>query len=161
MLNESTSYLWDIVSGGFKEEDRLTNIFCSSFDESDNFKKLFFDFIGHHRGLSFRAVARRSDEDSRLIPDVRIKDRNERHLKILIENKIERPLTYEQLNKYYKGISDAKHLDRRCRIALVKDYFEKPHDKWEVKHWSEFSHRIKRSKIYKTLFTTRLVKNIL
>ena len=72
-----------------------------------------------------------SDEDARI--DIIIYKKNKPN--VIIENKVNAPLTINQLKKY-DSIKDL----RSCRkLAIVKHYFEGFNNlDWEIYHWSEF-----------------------
>lgn len=127
-LDLKKKYLLEVIDGRYDlwEENRLSQIFCATFNNSRKFQKIFFELIGYHHIGEFHAETKKENMD------IWIYANNRRKPKIVIENKIEAELTPGQLRKYNKNdkVKNAK------KIALVKFYF--PFEKtlgWKIIHW--------------------------
>ena len=116
-------------------EDRLTQIFCASFNESAHFRNLACNFLGVEAEDGFKAFTQiyaATRDDSRF--DIQIINRHG-SVRILIECKLGAPLTRKQLLKYNR----ARELSDCTKVALVKHvptFFEPPPG-WEVRRWSK------------------------
>lgn len=157
------NYLSEVISGGYQSysENRLSQIFAASFNQSKQFQRKFFNFVGYRikkgiysarREVSqvFRGGKGRND----IIIDRKIF--NKKLDEIVIENKIEEQLGNIQLKNYNK-ISGLP----QKRVALIKSCYEIIDDKlnWNVKHWHEFYLYLKNQK-YKTI-DDFVIKNFL
>jgi len=100
------------------------------------FRRLFCRFIDHPFEKNLRAVTQKhfavSGKD--IYIDVGIVDAKGEAV-IVIENKVNSPLTLGQLRKY----NQAKRLVNTRKIAIVKSYFESLSDElqWPVYHWAD------------------------
>lgn len=138
-------YLKEILTGDYSNynEDRLSQIFSASFNHSNLFKRVFFKTIGMRvRSLSkYRTVTQinygLTDEDARI--DIIIYSGDKPY--IIIENKVNAPLTINQLKKY----NNIKELTGCRKLAIVKHYFESfsENTKWEIFHWADFYPKFK------------------
>jgi len=132
-------FIVEAIKGSHAEqsEDRLTQVFCACFNNSRRFRQLFFQFIGFKGGAG--AVRATTQEQYAIrglscradlligIPGC--------EPSIVVENKIDSPLTPHQL-KTYDRVPD--FCDAR-KIALVKHYFEMERvGVWRVLHWADF-----------------------
>lgn len=141
------SYLKEILTGDYSNynEDRLSQIFSASFNNSNLFKRIFFKTIDSDlKSLSkYRAMTQinygLTDEDARI--DIIIYSRNKPF--IIIENKVNAPLTINQLKKY----NNIKELASCRKLAIVKHYFENfvENTKWEIFHWADFYPNFKKT----------------
>jgi hypothetical protein len=141
-----SSYLEEVLAGGYSDysEDRLSQIFCASFNHSNRFKKIFLDLVKlnnkSHAALTAQTQISYglAKEDARI--DVIIYKNKKPY--IVIENKVEAPLTNVQLGKYDK-IHD---LDQCKKIAIVKHYFDNVvRGQWKVYHWADLYSALKMS----------------
>lgn len=140
------SYLKEILTGDYSNytEDRLSQIFSASFNSSNLFKKIFFKTINLNiRKLSdYRSMTQinygLSSEDARI--DIIIYNRNKPY--VIIENKVNAPLTIKQLEKYDK----IKELNNCRKLAIVKHFFARftENTKWEIFHWVDFYSKFKK-----------------
>jgi len=133
-----TSYLFEALKGdyAFDSEDRLSQLFSASFNNSPKFRKLFYNFSKIRPFPDPHAITQQCDQGKmgkgRL--DICIYDGKKE--RILIENKIDAPLFVKQLTKY--SHIHPKHSVKR--IALVKNFFEPFADNkgWKILHWGDF-----------------------
>ncbi|MBE0569911.1 MAG: PD-(D/E)XK nuclease family protein, partial [Ignavibacteriaceae bacterium] len=133
-------YLEEILQGNYSNynEDRLSQIFSASFNESNLFRQSFLKTIDIKPVRTGELYSKTQinygslNEDSRI--DIIIY--RKRSPFIIIENKVDSPLGISQLKKYYK----IKELARTKKIALVKYYFQSFDQiyPWKIYHWSEF-----------------------
>ena len=110
-------------------------MFVSCFNHSPKFRTCFSKFINHPLAPHATASPQRSFlKGTPKRPDVCIS--YGKSIKVVLENKIEAPLTAGQLKTY----SSIKELSGAKKIAMVKHYFEAPaHPKgWRILHWSDF-----------------------
>lgn len=133
-------YLKEILTGDYKDykEDRLSQIFSSSFNHSHLFRKVFFRTIK----LNIKTVSeykcrtqinyKVNQEDARI--DIIIYRKAKPF--IVIENKVDAELKPAQL-KRYDEIKELKAC--KYKYALVKHYFESFEDlaDWNIVHWSD------------------------
>ena len=140
---ERQSFLSEALRGSFdlNSEDRLTQVFVSSFNHSAKFRKYLSVFLACKLPPRAFAVAQRSFlKGSHKRPDICICAG--RSTKVVLENKIEAPLTVKQL-KSYSGVQE---LSKAKKIALVKHFFEPlPITKdWRILHWSDLGRFLER-----------------
>jgi hypothetical protein len=139
------NYLLEAISNGYKfnSENRLTQVFCATFNNSSIFRKIFASFVKMKLPSNSYATTQtryllKNDENG--ILDIAIYKKNSEHPLLIIENKIEADLTFEQLKKYNKlvGINKVK------KIAIVKYFFLDIDQRlnWSVYRWSEFYEHI-------------------
>lgn len=132
-------YLIEAIQNDHKasDEDRLSQAFSASFNNSEMFRKLFLKFIDFPSTNRLYTLTQKNfkagDKDART--DVCIFDEKNQPI-IVIENKIDSKLGSKQLRKYNR-VKELAHAKRK--IALVKHNFEPPPDElgWEVYHWSD------------------------
>jgi hypothetical protein len=133
-------YLEEILQGNYSNynEDRLSQIFSASFNESNLFRQAFLKSI-NIKPLRTGELSSKTqinygplNKDSRI--DIIIYRKKSPF--IIVENKVDSPLGLSQLKKYNK----IKELARTRKIALVKYYFQSFDQihPWKVYHWSEF-----------------------
>lgn len=133
-----SSYLEEALAGGYSDysEDRLSQIFCASFNHSSRFRKLFLETVNLD-SKSYAALSAQTQisyeagkKDARI--DIIIYKNGKPY--IVIENKVDAPLTNKQLSKYNK-IKDL----RRCKkLAVVKHYFDSIiQGQWKIYHWAD------------------------
>ncbi len=144
------AFILDAIKGCHAErsEDRLTQVFCACFNNSRRFREMFLRFIGQKTGAGqFRA---RTQEQYAIRgtfcrADILIGKPGDQP-SIVIENKIEAPLTAQQL-KTYNRVSE--FCDAR-KLALVKHYFEMESvPDWAVLHWADFHSELMASRSVK------------
>lgn len=132
-------FIADAIKGSYAErsEDRLTQVFCACFNGSRRFRQLFLRFIGHRRGAdAFRARTQEqyATSGASCRADILIGVPG-RLPSIVVENKIDAPLTTRQL-KTYNRVGDFRDAHK---IALVKHYFEMQRvPNWKILHWADF-----------------------
>jgi hypothetical protein len=118
------------------EENRLSEVFSASFNNSKMFQKLFLSFIGHPFTNNLRSLTQKNFKvgDRNVYIDVCIIDAKGKTV-IIIENKIGSSLEQRQLKTYNK----VDQLNHAKKIALVKHYFEPlPNGLgWRVCHWTD------------------------
>jgi len=143
MSKISSSYLLTSISGSFptKSENRLSKVFCASFNNSDTFQKLFLKFIGIKERSKLIAIDQNYRKTKRRnFLDIVIYTRDRygmpNKLKLVIENKINAALTGKQLIDYNK-VKGIRNIPKSRKIALVKNYFELKDYSWRIKHWTE------------------------
>ena len=133
------AFILDAVKGSHAEqsEDRLTQVFCACFNSSRRFRQLFLQFIGYKGGAgTFRARTQEqyAIRGASCRADILI-GRPGYQPSIVVENKIDSPLTPRQLRTYNR-VSD---FHDACKIALVKHYFEMEQVRgWTILHWADF-----------------------
>jgi len=152
------NYLTDCIDGKFASfsENRLTKLFCASFNTSNAFKKMFFSFLEYkpkvHASELFakdQLFHTQENQDNSIL-DIIIGNLNKYgdipKPIIIIENKTDSLLKKQQLLKY-DGLNIVKSIkNKKCKLALVKNYFESFDVNWNIKHWSEFYYFIKKRK---------------
>jgi hypothetical protein len=138
------NYLSTVIKGSFREydENRLTKIFCATFNHSTIFKKAFYKFIGisgNNNWLADDQYYRKTDKGNIIDIIIGEADRNGtiKRKKIIVENKVNCHLTKEQLNNYDR-IQDIRNISQKHKIALVKNYFQHSIKNWKIKHWNNF-----------------------
>jgi len=160
MNNISGNYLSNIVKGAFKQgaENRLTKIFCATFNSSKLFRVLFLDFIHYKKDRNVVAKDQYSppSHTANLLDIVIVRptldgDIDVDNIKILIENKVDAPFSNAQIKRYNKTEVARKIKNKNNKVVLVRDYFENYNVKWSIKHWSDLYHFIKKSKEYAKL----------
>lgn len=139
------SYLKEVLTGDYSNhnENRLSQIFSASFNNSNLFKKTFLGAINCKTKSISEYVADTQINYSTSKKDARIDIiiyRNRKPL-IIIENKINAPLTANQLKKY----NNIKSLITCKKIVIAKHFFEDFKDikKWKIHHWSEIYAKFK------------------
>jgi hypothetical protein len=137
------SFVLDAIKGAHAEnsEDRLTQVFCACFNNSQRFRHLFLRFIGY-RGRAGHFRARTQEQyairGTACRADILIGEPGNTP-SIVVENKIDCPLTARQL-KNYNRVNEFRHARK---IALVKHYFEMEQvDGWKVLHWADFQSKL-------------------
>lgn len=114
------SYLAEVLKGNYGNysEDRLSQIFSATFNNSTFFKRAFLHTISITKIPEFNKLISKtqmnfgsSNEDARI--DIIIYKDNRPF--IIIENKVESPLTKSQIIKYNK----IKQLNKCKKVALV------------------------------------------
>ncbi|MSU78458.1 MAG: hypothetical protein EXS16_10230 [Gemmataceae bacterium] len=136
-------FILDAIKGSHagNSEDRLTQVFCACFNTSLRFRQVFLRFIGYKTGAGhFRA---RTQEQYAISGTACRADilvgKPECQPAIVVENKIDCPLTARQL-KNYNRVHDFR--DAR-KIALVKHYFEMERiPGWKILHWADFHSKL-------------------
>jgi hypothetical protein len=135
-------YLTEAIKGRLQDydENRLSQIFSASFNNSLQFRKIFLNFIGFKgkeelvcKTQWYKFTNKRNFIDIKIFK----KSSPNGNPVIVIENKIESELTNKQL-KDYNGIQEIKRLKPKFKIALVKYFFEFYNENWTIIHWSEF-----------------------
>jgi len=109
-------------------EDRLTQIFSASFNNSKEFRKIFLNLIGVGTRQDLRSETQKQYGDSKL--DVLILKENKPY--IVIENKVDSTVYASQLRKYnsIKAVKNAK------KVLIVKHLPDRKIPKqWKVIHW--------------------------
>ncbi|HBD95386.1 MAG TPA: hypothetical protein DC057_14555 [Spirochaetia bacterium] len=135
-------YIEELINGAIEPyaEDRLSQVFSATFNNSCIFKEIFIRFIDanlNSKLLSSKTQLTFSNNDSRL--DICILSKKEEFIEIVIENKIEAILTTQQLAKY----DSIKQIKKSIKVAFVKYYFlENQYKNWKILHWSEFAREI-------------------
>lgn len=133
-------YLKEILTGNYSNynEDRLSQIFSASFNNSILFKRLFFSTARvKHKSLTNYSSQTQinyslKEEEARIDIIIYYKDKPV----LIIENKVDAPLTMNQIRKY----SRISELSKCRKIAIVKHYFESFSRSygWEILHWVDF-----------------------
>ncbi len=141
-----SSYLEGALAGGYSEysEDRLSQIFCTSFNHSGRFRKIFLDTVNID-SKSYDILFAQTQigyevgkEDARI--DIIIYKNSKPY--VVIENKVDAPLTNKQLNKYDK----VRGLERCKKLAIVKHYFDSIFQgQWKIYHWADLYSAYKRA----------------
>jgi hypothetical protein len=121
-------------------ENRLSQIFSATFNNSEIFKKIFFKIIDYKYEVleKYNSQTQISyfDDNSRF--DICIYDKDE-NISILIENKIESALTTNQLKKYDK----IDNIKKSLKLAIVRYYFDEiDFEGWKILHWSDLYREI-------------------
>lgn len=156
-------YLNEVIQGHYREysEDRLSQIFKATFNQSIIFRKRFLQFlkIKHSNPALLKAVTQQGvvshSKQGRL--DILILDGNNNPF-IVIENKIDAPLYASQLHTYNK-VSDLSNIRK---VALVKHYFQlNVPDAWEIEHWSDFHKYLENHPISEQSIDAFLIKNFM
>lgn len=131
------NYLCESLRGDhdFGSENRLTQVFSAAFNVSTKFRQYFLAFV-HHKPL-YGATAETQIsflQREQRRPDICI--RTARTIKVVIENKVDSPLTVRQLRSY-SGINGLRHARK---IAMVKHFFEpfSTVKDWSIYHWGDF-----------------------
>jgi hypothetical protein len=137
----------DAIKGshGEQSEDRLTQVFCACFNNSHRFRQLFLKFISQKGGAgTFRATTQEqyAIRGASCRADILIgKPGNQPS--IVVENKIDSPLTPHQLRTYNR----IPQFHPARKIALVKHYFEMEQvPGWDILHWADFHSTLKLSR---------------
>lgn len=136
------SYVEELIYGRVESysEDRLSNIFSATFNNSKFFRKFFLEFIGsklNYKNLISNTRCTYYNDIEKCIPDIII-FKNDIE-KIIIENKIELALTSKQLQSYSK----IKEISSAEKLALVKYYFPPDnYQHWKILHWSTLYYEI-------------------
>lgn len=131
------SYLLKSISGRYNDydENRLSRIFCASFNNSIVFRNTFLQFIENECREELVCDIEWKNMD--IVMFKKGAQSSNRKPIIVIENKTEDVLKKGQLKRYNK-IPDVKKLKRNSKIALVKYFFHFSMDDWTILHWSEF-----------------------
>ena len=145
MVNSvQASYLLEALKGdySFGSEDRLSQIFSASFNQSPKFRKLFYTFSGICPFSDPKAITQQCDRGERLEGRLDICLYDGKALRVIIENKIEAPLFVRQLSTYSR-IHSTRLIKK---IALVKNFFEPFADDkgWKILHWGDFYRHLDR-----------------
>lgn len=145
-------YLKEILTGDYPSynEDRLSQVFSASFNNSVLFKKVFLSHIKiQYKSLS-DYYSKTQINFGTLNGEARIDIVIFKKKKpvIIIENKVNAPLKMKQLNKY----NSIEELKGCLKLAIVKHYFEDftQNTYWKILHWSDLFQ----------IFKTRLEKGI-
>jgi hypothetical protein len=131
-------YLIEAVQKDYepKDENRLSQVFSATFNNSEKFRKLFLKFIEYPIANNLRSLTQKSfkinGKDARI--DLCIVDAKDKPL-IIVENKIESHLGLNQLKKYNR----IKQLVKTKKVALVKHHFAPFADNlgWKICHWTD------------------------
>ena len=132
------SYLKEILTGEYYNynEDRLSQICCASFNNSQLFKKVFLKTINLDSKSISNLTAKTqisyglAKEDARI--DIVIYKNGKPY--IVIENKVDAPLTSWQLEKYDK----IREFERCKKVVIVKHYFDSiVRSQWNIYHWAD------------------------
>jgi|GEM_PF-2296166 len=135
---DETSYLKEVLAGGYSNynEDRLSQICCASFNHSNLFKRIFLRTINLNNKSISELTAKTQisyglgKEDARI--DIIIYKNSTPF--IVIENKVDSPLTSWQLGKYDK----ISVFDRCKKVVIVKHYFDSiVRSQWKIYHWAD------------------------
>jgi len=139
-------YIKEILTGDYSNycEDRLSQLFSASFNNSEIFKKIFFNVIKEEYKSGGKYSSRTQKYYSPQNENARIDiiiDLNERPI-IIIENKVESSLTSHQLEKY----NTIQELRGCSKYAIVKHYFENiaKNAGWTIYHWADFYVELKK-----------------
>ncbi len=133
-------YLEEILQGNYSNynEDRLSQIFSASFNESNLFRQSFLKTINIKPVRTSELFSKTQINYGSLTEDSRIDIIIYRKKSpfIVVENKVDSPLGPSQLKKYNK----VKELARTKKIALIKYYYQSFDQiyPWKIYHWSEF-----------------------
>ena len=126
---------------GHGTEDRLTQLFAASFNQSEAFRLLVGDFFGQ----KYLANARCSTQQfylagkARAILDIVLHDTEGRPL-VLIENKVNIDIEKRQPQLYNRieGLQDC-----RKRYCFINGYISEPAMAgWQVRYWRDFYQRL-------------------
>jgi hypothetical protein len=139
------SYLQETISNSYDSysENRLTQIFSATFNNSNSFKKSFLKLISSKvNGIKYNDINTIVSQtqvsfNNDSIIDMIIYDDN--NAIIVIENKIDADFGNNQLEKYDNIID----LQNTIKIILVKYYYNEKNTNWIEFHWID---------IYKILF---------
>jgi len=132
-------YLSDAIQGSYgeKSEDRLSQIFAATFNESVYFRKLLLKFLScklDSKNLIAQTQQTVIAKSGRGRLDILILD-SRKSPKLIIENKVDAPLLADQL-KLYNQVTSLRKIQK---FAFVKHFFQFSRPPfWEVRHWSEF-----------------------
>lgn len=133
-----TSYLTEALYGNynFLGENRLSQAFSSSYNHSVLFQKAVMDFfdLKFQRSLKSETQYAFPKYKNPALIDILIFNRNRTH--IVIENKIDAPLTRHQLHKYDK-ITEIRRCKKICFVKHYKSVVELK-DNWSVRYWGDF-----------------------
>lgn len=137
-----SSYLTEALYGNYtmEGEDRISQIFSASFNHSVIFQRAVMQFFN----LSFQAELHSdtqitytvNDRPAKL--DILIKKSNSNL--IVVENKIDAPLTKQQLSKYDK-VSAIKKCKKYCFVKHYKTISEISKT-WNICYWGDFYIRL-------------------
>ena len=137
-IQHDASYLKEVLAGEYSNysEDRLSQICCASFNHSRLFRKVFLDTINlDSKSISELKAETQigyglAKEDARI--DIIIYKNSKPF--IVIENKVDAPLTSWQLEKYDK----IRDFDRCKKVVIVKHYFDSIiRSQWKIYHWAD------------------------
>jgi len=140
------SYLKEVLTADYYSysEDRLSQIFSASFNNSSLFRKVFLNTIlGQSKNYSESSARTQINyglKGQALRIDIILYQHNKPYL--VIENKVDAPLFIEQLHNYDK----IKELSKCKKVALVKHYFDPaPYGAWNIFHWSDLYSAFKKT----------------
>lgn len=137
-IQHEASYLKEVLTGEYSNynEDRLSQICCASFNHSHLFKKMFLHTINLDSKSISELIAKTqisyglAKEDARI--DIIIYKNSKPF--IVIENKVDAPLTSWQLEKYDK----IREFNRCKKVVIVKHYFDSiVRSQWKIYHWAD------------------------
>jgi nitrate reductase NapAB chaperone NapD len=138
LMSSANRYISELLYGDFANysEDRFSQIFSATFNNSVQFQNAFLDYIGVKKKGELTAETQFAcwvnNEISKL--DILIKE-NGKPI-IVIESKIEAPLTKKQLQQY----NNISKINQCLKICFVKYYQNesKLSRKWRVLYWRNF-----------------------
>jgi PD-(D/E)XK nuclease superfamily len=138
-LGDRDTYLREAMWGEYRygSENRLSQIFSASFNQSEVFRKAVGDFFGC---MTLRQAVSRTEEghNTKFGParlDIVVRTRRGRPL-LIIENKVKAKFGVDQPRKYC-SVDELK----RCRkYCLLKHYKAQSdvHHAWELRYWGGF-----------------------
>jgi hypothetical protein len=137
-MTATGSYLKESLHGDYAmgSEDRLSQIFSASFNHSDVFRKAVFQFLNISTKLPSKSVTQNHHlsrgESAKL--DILLSSSSADC--IVIENKINAPLTNHQLKKY-DHITKTKHCQKYCFVKHYKIVAEVLGG-WRIRYWGDF-----------------------
>jgi hypothetical protein len=137
-IGVNMNYLVEAIHKQYEttDENRLSQVFSASFNNSEVFKKLFLKFIGcpFKKDLSSKTQESFKAGNKNVYIDVCIFDAKGKPV-IVIENKIDFPLGQRQL-RTYNGLKPLAHAQK---MMLVKHHFEPLPQAlgWKVFHWMD------------------------
>jgi predicted transcriptional regulator len=143
----SSDFLPALIKGGYKEweENRLTQVFIAHFNAYPKFREAYCDFLSKY-GLKttnsnkLRSFSQKSYTilgGRRTVLDIQINDGNNRPV-VIIENKIDAPLTSGQIVKINKALTKKSLKEVKYKIAMVKHHVDFKSKDWSTLHWQDF-----------------------
>jgi len=130
-------YLSELIKCNYEShtENRLSQIFSATFNNSAKFRSLFLRYISFPCKGNLKAITQKSYKVNNIDYYIDILLCVDDTPIIVIENKIDAPLERRQLENY----NEISELKDTKKIAIVRHYFElfEAELNWDIDHWAD------------------------